>query len=48
MRFYENCPILRDDVPAAVRASRLRLADVVARTLATGLELLGIETPERM
>jgi arginyl-tRNA synthetase len=48
MRFYENCPILRDDVPPAVRASRLRLADVVARTLATGLELLGIETPERM
>ncbi|MBP9035890.1 MAG: arginine--tRNA ligase, partial [Pseudomonadales bacterium] len=48
MRFYENCPILRDDVPPAVRASRLRLADVVARTLGTGLELLGIETPERM
>ena len=48
MRFYENCPILREDVPAAVRASRLRLADVVARTLATGLGLLGIETPERM
>ncbi len=48
MRFYENCPILRDDVPRAVRASRLRLADVVARTLGTGLELLGIETPERM
>lgn len=48
MRFYENCPILREDVPAAMRASRLRLADVVARTLATGLGLLGIETPERM
>ncbi len=48
MRFYENCPILRDDVPPVVRASRLRLADVVARTLGTGLELLGIETPERM
>jgi arginyl-tRNA synthetase len=48
MRFYENCPILRDDVPPALRASRLRLADVVARTLGTGLELLGIETPERM
>jgi arginyl-tRNA synthetase len=48
MRFYENCPILRDDVPPAVRASRLRLADVVARTLGTGLDLLGIETPERM
>ena len=48
MRFYENCPVLRDDVPAATRASRLRLCDLTARTLETGLTLLGIETPERM
>jgi len=48
MRFYENCPILRDDVPAATRASRLRICDLTARTLETGLGLLGIETPERM
>lgn len=48
MRFYENCPILREDVPAAVRDSRLRLAGAVLRTLATGLDLLGIEAPERM
>lgn len=48
MRFYESCPILRDEVEADTRASRLRLAAVSARTLATGLELLGIETPERM
>lgn len=48
MRFYESCPILREDVDAATRASRLRLADLTARTLATGLDLLGIETPDRM
>ena len=48
MRFYENCPVLRDDVPAATRASRLRLCELTARTLETGLGLLGIETPERM
>jgi arginyl-tRNA synthetase len=48
MRFYENCPVLRDDVPAATRDSRLRLCDLTARTLETGLTLLGIETPERM
>ena len=48
MRFYENCPVLRDDVPVATRSSRLRLCDLTVRTLETGLTLLGIETPERM
>jgi len=47
MAFYEACPVLKadDDV---LRASRLRLCDGVARTLATGLDLLGIEVMERM
>jgi arginyl-tRNA synthetase len=48
MRFYEACPVLRSDVSAEVRASRLRLCHLVARTLATGLDLLGIEVMERM
>ncbi|MBP8925688.1 MAG: arginine--tRNA ligase, partial [Pseudomonadales bacterium] len=48
MRFYENCPVLREDIPVEQRASRLRLCDLVARTLRQGLELLGIETPQRM
>ncbi len=45
--FFENCPVLKanDD---ATRASRLLLCDLTARTLARGLELLGIETVERM
>ncbi len=46
--FYDACPVLRSDVPPELRASRLALCDVTARTLAQGLELLGIETPERM
>ena len=44
--FFENCPVIQSEDP--VRASRLVLADVSARTLALGLELLGIEHPEQM
>jgi arginyl-tRNA synthetase len=47
MAFYEHCPVLKAD-DDATRASRLRLCDGVARTLATGLDLLGIEVMERM
>jgi arginyl-tRNA synthetase len=46
--FYDACPVLRDDVDADTRASRLALCGVTARTLATGLDLLGIEAPQRM
>ncbi|MDC8831650.1 arginine--tRNA ligase [Alteromonas gilva] len=48
MSFYEACPILKSDVPAATRASRLALAALVARELKLGLELLGIETLDKM
>ena len=44
--FYEYCPVLKVDEP--VRGSRLALCDLTARTLSTGLDLLGIEAPERM
>jgi arginyl-tRNA synthetase len=46
--FYDACPVLRSDVAPDVRASRLALCAVTARTLAQGLDLLGIEAPERM
>lgn len=46
MSFYEGCPVLKAD--DAVKNSRLKLADLTAQTLKTGLELLGIETLERM
>lgn len=45
--FFENCPVLRADSPE-LRASRLKLCDLTARTLKLGLGLLGIETVERM
>jgi arginyl-tRNA synthetase len=46
MRFYEACPILNAE--AGVRDSRLRLCARTADTLQLGLDLLGIETVERM
>ncbi|EIM0924997.1 arginine--tRNA ligase [Salmonella enterica] len=45
--FYEHCPILSAE-NAAVRNSRLKLAQLTAKTLKLGLDTLGIETVERM
>jgi arginyl-tRNA synthetase len=45
--FYESCPILKAGDPA-LRASRLRLTDHTREVLRTGLELLGIEAPQRL
>ena len=45
--FYENCPILTAE-DEAQKQSRLRLAALAGRTLKQGLELLGLETLERM
>jgi arginyl-tRNA synthetase len=45
--FYEQCPILAAD-EIAQRDSRLRLAALTGRTLQQGLNLLGINTLERM
>ncbi|WP_394846154.1 arginine--tRNA ligase [Pendulispora brunnea] len=44
--FYEKCPILSSE--GTVRASRLALAELTARTLHLGLGLLGISVPDRM
>src|SRR5207302_8291768 len=44
--FYEACPVLRSEEPA--RSSRLMLSDLSARVLQRGLDLLGINVPERM
>lgn len=45
--FYENCPILGAE-NAEQQQSRLRLAALTGRTLKQGLQLLGLETLERM
>jgi arginyl-tRNA synthetase len=44
--FYEKCTVLKAE--DEVRDSRLRLCDLTARTLARGLDLMGIEAPDRM
>jgi arginyl-tRNA synthetase len=44
--FFENCPVLQSE--EATRSSRLVLCDITAKTLALGLDLLGIEHPEQM
>jgi len=44
--FFQECPVLKSE--PAERASRLALCALTARTLARGLELLGIEAPQRM
>ena len=46
MRFYEACPIQGAD--AATRAHRLSLCILASEALKQGLNLLGIETLERM
>ena len=44
--FYEACPVLSAAAP--VRANRIALCQLTARTLWQGLNLLGIAAPERM
>jgi arginyl-tRNA synthetase len=44
--FYQNVPFLK--APDGVRESRVRLCGFVAAVLRYGLDLLGIETPERI
>ncbi|WP_371378246.1 arginine--tRNA ligase [Thalassotalea aquiviva] len=48
MSFYEACPILKDGIDEQVKLSRLQLCQLIGKTLATGLDLLGIEVMERM
>jgi arginyl-tRNA synthetase len=45
--FYESCPVLTAEDPA-VRESRIALSALTLRVLLQGLDLLGIEVPERM
>ena len=45
--FYENCGILKEDIEA-VSQRRLALCEVTSRELKLGLEMMGINVPERM
>jgi arginyl-tRNA synthetase len=44
--FYEACPVLKSD--GVTQHSRLVLCEATARVLKQGLDLLGVEAPERM
>lgn len=44
--FYEACPVLKS--AGHVRTSRLELCNLCGRIMRAGLELLGIQVPERM
>ncbi len=47
MRFYEVCPVLKAE-DTTILQSRLALSQLTAQTLQQGLDLLGIETLEKM
>ncbi len=44
--FFENCPVLSSE--GATRDGRLALCEAAGRTMACGLDLLGIEHPDQM
>lgn len=48
MSFYEHCPINKEGVSEETKQSRLALSALVSKTLSQGLDLLGIETLDRM
>lgn len=48
MRFYENCPILKDDVNDSIKQSRLAMCKLSANVIKQGLDLLGIKVMEKM
>ncbi len=48
MSFYEACPINKEGVDPALKASRLTLCTATSRVIKQGLALLGINVLERM
>ena len=48
MRFYEQNPILKEGVDEATKQSRLALADMTAKTIKQGLDILGIDVVDKL
>ncbi len=46
--FYHNCPILRDDINPEIKAGRLYISKMTFDTLATAINLMGLEIPSEM
>ncbi len=48
MRFYEQNPILKEGVDEETKMSRLQLANLTAKTIKQGLEILGIKVVNKL
>jgi len=48
MRFYEQNPILKGGIDEEVKMSRLQLADLTAKTIKQGLDILGIKVVDKL
>jgi arginyl-tRNA synthetase len=48
MRFYEQNPILKEEISEEIKQSRLALYDFTAKTINLGLDILGIEVVDRL
>ena len=48
MRFYEQNPMLKEGVDEKTKMSRLQLADLTAKTIQQGLDILGIEVVDKL
>jgi arginyl-tRNA synthetase len=48
MRFYEQNPMLKEGVDAQTKMSRLQLADLTAKTIKQGLDILGIKVVDKL
>ena len=46
--FYHNCPILRDGIEEKTKAGRLYIAKMAFDTLATAIDLMGLQIPDEM
>ena len=48
MRFYEQNPMLKEGVEEETKISRLLLADLTAKTIKQGLDILGIQVVDKL
>ena len=48
MRFYEQNPMLKEGVDETTKMSRLQLADLTAKTIKQGLDILGIQVVNKL
>jgi len=48
MRFYEQNPILKAGIDEELKMSRLQLADLTAKTIKQGLDILGIKVVDKL